>query len=72
MIRREQDVVNETRSYRYPGPDADHAIVIHPGVASHGAVHDRLCLSHASRGVDVWRIGVRPSAAGAPRGGSTP
>jgi hypothetical protein len=66
MIRGEQPVANETRSYRYPGIDADHAIVIHPGVASQADAHESFCGYHASRGVDVWSIGVRPERGSCP------
>lgn len=66
MIRGEQPVANETRSYRYPGMDADHAIVIHPGVASQADAHESFCGYHASRGVDVWSIGVRPERGSCP------
>jgi hypothetical protein len=63
MIAAERHVVNETRSYRYPGSDADHAIVIHTGVASDGASQQSFCIHHASRGMDVWSVEVGPERA---------
>jgi hypothetical protein len=60
VIRREEHIVKQTRSYRYPGTEADHAIIIHPGAAAHGAVPESFCAYHAARGVDVWRIEPGP------------
>ncbi|MDT5337706.1 MAG: hypothetical protein QOD90_3211, partial [Mycobacterium sp.] len=39
---------------RYASVDADHAIVVHPGIASQPAIVDSFCAYHADRGVDVW------------------
>jgi pimeloyl-ACP methyl ester carboxylesterase len=55
-VKREEHVFNETFSYRYPGKDADHAILIQHGVASHGGIYDSFCGHHASHGVDVWSM----------------
>jgi pimeloyl-ACP methyl ester carboxylesterase len=55
-MKREEHVLNETFSYRYPGKDADHAILIQHGIASHGGIYDSFCAHHASRGVDVWSM----------------
>src|ERR1700741_3065451 len=55
-MKREEHVLNETFSYRYPGKDADHAILIQHGIASHGSIYDSFCAHHASHGVDVWSM----------------
>jgi hypothetical protein len=66
VIRREEHIVKQTRSYRYPGAEADHAIIIHPGAAADGGVPESFCAYHAARGVDVWRIELGPER-GSPR-----
>jgi pimeloyl-ACP methyl ester carboxylesterase len=55
-MKREEHVFNETFSYRYPGHNADHAILIQHGIASHGGIYDSFCAHHASHGVDVWSM----------------
>lgn len=55
-MRREEHVVNETFSYRFPAEDADHAILIEHGIASHGGIYDSWCAHHAAHGVDVWSM----------------
>jgi hypothetical protein len=61
VIRREEHIVKQTRSYRYPGAEADHAIIIiHPGAAADGGVPESFCAYHAARGVDVWRRELNP------------
>ena len=51
-MKREEHVLNETFSYRYPGKNAAHAILIRHGIASHGGIYDRFCAHHACCGVD--------------------
>jgi pimeloyl-ACP methyl ester carboxylesterase len=58
-VRCEQHVMNEMLGSRYPGVDADHVIVIHPGNASRPGVLDSVCAHHADRGVDVWKLDAR-------------
>lgn len=55
-MRREEHVVGEVFSYRFPGPDADHALLIQHGIASHGGIYDNFCAHHAARGVDIWSM----------------
>jgi pimeloyl-ACP methyl ester carboxylesterase len=62
-VHREHHAVNQMLGSRYPGVDADHAIVVHSGIASHGGIPDSFCAHHAQRGVDVWKLD-----APAPRG----
>ena len=56
------------RGCRYAGVDADHAIVVHPGIAAHPAVLDDFCAHHADRGVDVWTPDDRFSFEGSAEG----
>jgi pimeloyl-ACP methyl ester carboxylesterase len=63
-VHREHHVVNQTLGSRYPGVDADHAIVVHPGIASYPGILDRFCAHHADRGVDVWKLDARFSPEG--------
>jgi pimeloyl-ACP methyl ester carboxylesterase len=49
---------------RYPGVDADHAIVVHSGSASRPDILDSFCAHHADRGVDVWKLDARFSPEG--------
>jgi hypothetical protein len=46
--------VDYVRGCRYAGVEPDHAIVVHPGIASHPCGLDSFCAHHADRGVDVW------------------
>lgn len=55
-MQREEHVLGETFSYRYRGTDADYAILIQHGIASHGGIYDNFCAYHAARGVDVWSM----------------
>jgi hypothetical protein len=55
------------RGCRYAGVDADHAIVVHPGIAAHPAVLDDFCAHHADRGV-VWTPDDRFSFEGSAEG----
>ncbi|MDT5009178.1 MAG: hypothetical protein QOH57_795 [Mycobacterium sp.] len=56
------------RGCRYAGVDADHTIVVHPGIASHPDVLDAFCAHHADRGVDVWTPDDRFSFEGSAEG----
>jgi hypothetical protein len=42
------------RGARHTGVEPDHAIVVHPGIASQPGILDSFCVHHADRGVDVW------------------
>ena len=55
-VRCEQHVMNQMLGSRYPGVDADHAIVVHSGNASRPGILDSFCAHHADRGVDVWKL----------------
>lgn len=55
-MQREEHVVGQTFSYRYAGADADHALLIQHGIASHGGIYDTWCAHHAAHGVDVWSM----------------
>jgi pimeloyl-ACP methyl ester carboxylesterase len=55
-VRCEQHVENQMLGSRYPGVDADHAIVVHSGSASRPRILDTFCAHHADRGVDVWKL----------------
>jgi len=52
----EQNVMSQLLGSRYPGVDADHAIVVHFGNASRPGILDAFSAHHASRGVDVWEL----------------
>jgi hypothetical protein len=56
--------VDYVRGCRYAGVDADHAIVVHPGIASRPGILDSFCAYHADRGVDVWKLDARFSPEG--------
>jgi pimeloyl-ACP methyl ester carboxylesterase len=58
-VRCEQHVMNQVLGLRYPGVDADHAIVVHTGNASRPGILDSFCAHHADRGVDVWKLDAR-------------
>ena len=55
-VRYEQHAMNEMLGSRYPGVDADHAIVVHSGNGSHQGILDGFCAHHAGRGVDTWKL----------------
>jgi pimeloyl-ACP methyl ester carboxylesterase len=55
-VRCEQHVENQMLGSRYPGVDADHAIVVYSGSASRPVILDTFCAHHADRGVDVWKL----------------
>jgi hypothetical protein len=59
---------DHVRGCRYAGVDADHAIVVHPRIASHPADLDGFCAHHADRGVDVWTPDDRFSFEGSAEG----
>ncbi|MCY3863509.1 MAG: alpha/beta hydrolase [bacterium] len=53
-MQRQEHMVGEVFSYRFAGPDADHALLVQHGIASHGGIYDSFCAYHAPRGVDIW------------------
>jgi pimeloyl-ACP methyl ester carboxylesterase len=55
-VRCEQYGMDQMLGSRYPGVDADHTIVVHPGNASRPGFLDSFCAHHANRGVDVWKL----------------
>ena len=55
MIR-EEHVLGEVFAYRYPGDEADHAMLIQHGIASHGGIYDSFGAYHADQGVDIWSM----------------
>lgn len=55
-MQREEHVVGETFSYRFPAKNPDHAILIQHGIASHGGIYDSWCAHHAAQGVEVWSM----------------
>jgi pimeloyl-ACP methyl ester carboxylesterase len=55
-MRREDHVIGETFAFRYPGENADHALLIEHGIASHAGIYDNFCARHAAHGVDVWSM----------------
>jgi alpha-beta hydrolase superfamily lysophospholipase len=55
-MRREEHVVGEILAYRYPGRDADHAVLILHGLGGHGGIYDNFGAHHAQQGVDVWSM----------------
>ena len=63
-VRCEEHVMNQMLGSRYPGVDADHAIVVHSGNASRPGIFDRFCAHHADRGVDVWKLDAHFSPEG--------
>jgi AraC-like DNA-binding protein len=46
-MKRDEHVVKETLSYRFPGGDADHAILVQHGLGAHGGIYDPWCGSLA-------------------------
>ena len=52
------------RGARHTGGEADHAIVVHPGITSPPNILDTFCAHHANRGVDVWELDARFSPEG--------
>jgi hypothetical protein len=47
------------RGARHTGVEADHAILVHPGITSPPSILDTFCAHHANRGVDVWELDAR-------------
>jgi hypothetical protein len=56
------------RGARHTGVEADHAIVVHPGITSPPSILDTFCAHHANRGVDVWELDARFSPDGCAEG----
>jgi hypothetical protein len=63
-VHRHEGIVNQNLSRRYRGANPDHAIVVHPGIASRPDIVDGFCAHHADRGVDVWKLDARFSPEG--------
>ncbi len=55
MIR-EEHALGEVFAYRYPGENADHALLVLHGIASHGGIYDSFGAHHAEQGVDIWSM----------------
>ncbi|MBX4171483.1 lysophospholipase [Rhodococcus sp. DMU2021] len=53
MIR-EEHILGNTASYRFPGENADHALLVLHGLGGHGGIYDNFAGHHAAQGVDVW------------------
>jgi pimeloyl-ACP methyl ester carboxylesterase len=67
-VRCEEHVMNQMLGSRYPGVDADHAIVVHSGNAPDPGILDSFCAHHADRSVDVWKLDGHFSAEGRAEG----
>jgi hypothetical protein len=52
------------RGSRHTGVEADHTIIVHPGITSPPSILDTFCAHHANRGVDVRRLDARFSPEG--------
>jgi hypothetical protein len=63
-VHRHEEIVNQNLSRRYRGANPDHAIVVHPGIASRPDIVDSFCARHADRDVDVWKLDARFSPEG--------
>jgi pimeloyl-ACP methyl ester carboxylesterase len=55
-VRCEQHVVDQMSGSRYPGVDADHAIVVESGNVLRPGILDSFCAHHVDRGVDIWKL----------------
>ena len=55
-VRCEQHVMNQMLGSRYPGVDADHAIVVESGNVLWPGILDSFCAHHVNRGVDIWKL----------------
>ena len=55
-MERQEHVIDDIFSYRFPGTEADHALLIAHGIGGHGGIYDSWCAHHAARGVDVWSM----------------
>lgn len=53
MIR-EEHMVGDVFSYRFPGKDPDHAVLVMHGIASHGGIYDNFGAYYSARGAEVW------------------
>ncbi|MCD5422435.1 alpha/beta hydrolase [Rhodococcus pyridinivorans] len=53
-MKREEHTLGDIASYRFPGPDADHALLVLHGTGGHGGIYDSFAAHHANRGVDIW------------------
>jgi pimeloyl-ACP methyl ester carboxylesterase len=63
-VHRDEGIVNQNLSPRYRGANPDHAIVVHPEIASRPDIVDSFCAHHADRGVDIWQLDARFSPEG--------
>jgi pimeloyl-ACP methyl ester carboxylesterase len=55
-VRCEQHVVDQMSGSRYPGADADHAIVVDSRNVLRPGILDSFCAHHGDRGVDIWKL----------------
>ncbi|WP_419865009.1 alpha/beta hydrolase [Candidatus Poriferisodalis sp.] len=47
-------MLGEVFSYRFAGPDPDHALLVMHGIASHGGIYDNFGAHYAAQGAEVW------------------
>ncbi|MEV6256580.1 alpha/beta hydrolase [Nocardia sp. NPDC051929] len=55
-MKREDHIVGDTFAYRYPGPDADHVLLVQHGTGGHGGIYDRFGAHYARLGAEVWTM----------------
>lgn len=53
MIR-EEHMVGDVFSYRFPGKNPDHALLVMHGIASHGGIYDNFGAHYSTQGAEVW------------------
>ena len=53
-MRREEHMVGETFSYRYPGDAADPVLLVQHGIGAHGGIYDTFGAHYAELGAEVW------------------
>lgn len=53
-MRREENMLGEVFSYRFAGPEPDHALLVMHGIASHGGIYDNFGAYYAAQGAEVW------------------
>ena len=53
-MQREEHVVGDTFAYRFPGPSADHVLLVQHGIGGHGGIYDKFGAHYAELGAEVW------------------
>lgn len=53
-MRREEHMFGDTFTYRFPGAEADHVLLVQHGIGGHGGIYDKFAAHYAGLGAEVW------------------